>query len=98
MPSKLQDRSQTLFTTADQLWTNGALRPDRYPQPVLALFAFRQMEAKFEAVPADLAPTLLAGVKRPCPDEHLIEQLRVEPWLITQLGIEPCPAVMRAFP
>jgi hypothetical protein len=46
----LQDFSRTLFAAADQLWTNSALRPDQYAQPVLALIALRQMEAKFEAV------------------------------------------------
>ena len=33
-----------------------ALRPDQYAQPVLALIALRQMEAKFEPVHAELAP------------------------------------------
>jgi type I restriction enzyme M protein len=32
----LQDLSRRLFVAADQLWTNGALRPDQYAQPVLA--------------------------------------------------------------
>ena len=43
------------FAAANQLWTNSTLRPDQYAQPVLALIALRQMEAKFEAVHAELA-------------------------------------------
>ncbi len=56
MATDLQDFSRTLFAAADQLWTNSTLRPDQYAQPVLALIALRQMEAKFEAVHAELAP------------------------------------------
>jgi hypothetical protein len=44
----LRDLSRRLFAAADQLWTNTDLRPDQYAQPVLALIALRQMEAKFE--------------------------------------------------
>jgi type I restriction enzyme M protein len=44
----LQEVSRTLFAAADQLWTNTALRRDQCAQPVLALIALRQMEAKFE--------------------------------------------------
>ena len=50
----LQDLSRRLFQTANQLWTNSTLRPDQYAQPVLALIALRQMEAKFDAVHAEL--------------------------------------------
>jgi type I restriction enzyme M protein len=59
----LQDFSRTLFAAADQLWTNSALRPDQYAQPVLALIALRQMEAKFEAVHAELAPQYKGRLK-----------------------------------
>ncbi len=43
MSIDLQDLSRRLFKTAEQLWTNTALRPDQYAQPVLALIALRQM-------------------------------------------------------
>jgi type I restriction enzyme M protein len=46
----LRDFSRRLFAAADPLWTNSAPRPDQYAQPVLALIALRQMEAKFETV------------------------------------------------
>jgi type I restriction enzyme M protein len=59
----LQDFSRTLFAAADQLWTNSNLRPDQYSQPVLALIALRQMEAKFEAVHAELAPKYKGRLK-----------------------------------
>ncbi|MGE0766239.1 MAG: hypothetical protein AB7L90_07215 [Hyphomicrobiaceae bacterium] len=52
----LNDVSRTLLKAAEQLWTNTALRPDQYAEPVLALIALRQMAAKFEAVHAELAP------------------------------------------
>lgn len=42
MAVDLQDLSRRLFQTANQLWTNTALRPDQYAQPVLALIALRQ--------------------------------------------------------
>ena len=41
MPVDLQDLSRHLFVAANQLWTNTALRPDQYAQPVLALIAMR---------------------------------------------------------
>ena len=63
MATDLQDFSRTLFAAADQLWTNSALRPDQYAQPVLALIALRQMEAKFEAVHAELAPKYKGRLK-----------------------------------
>ena len=58
MTTDLPSFSRTLFAAANQLWTNSALRPDQYAQPVLALIALRQMEAKFQAVHAELAPHL----------------------------------------
>src|SRR3984893_7386128 len=63
VPTDLQDFSRTLFAAADQLWTNSTLRPDQYAQPVLALIALRQMEAKFEAVHAELAPQYKGRLK-----------------------------------
>jgi type I restriction enzyme M protein len=69
MATDLQDFSRTLFAAADQLWTNSALRPDQYAQPVLALIALRQMEAKFEAVHAELAP-LYKGRLKPKPSDY----------------------------
>jgi type I restriction enzyme M protein len=65
----LQDLTRRLFAAADQLWTNSALRPDQYAQPVLALIALRQMEAKFEAVHAELAP-LYKGRLKPKPSDY----------------------------
>jgi len=59
----LQDLSRRLFATADQLWTNSSLRPDQYAQPVLALIALRQMEAKFDKVHAELAPQFKGRLK-----------------------------------
>lgn len=63
MATDLQDFSRTLFAAANQLWTNSALRPDQYAQPVLALIAMRQMEAKFEVVQAELAPKYKGRLK-----------------------------------
>ncbi len=63
MAVDLQDLSRRLFAAANQLWTNSSLRPDQYAQPVLALIALRQMEAKFEAVHAELAPKLKGRLK-----------------------------------
>lgn len=63
MAVDLQDLSRRLFAAADQLWTNSALRPDQYAQPVLALIALRQMEAKFEKVHAALAPKFKGRLK-----------------------------------
>jgi type I restriction enzyme M protein len=65
----LQDFSRRLFAAADQLWTNSALRPDQYAQPVLALIALRQMEAKFEAVHAELTPQFKGRLK-PTPADY----------------------------
>jgi len=69
MATDLQDLSQRLFAAADQLWTNTALRPDQYAQPVLALIALRQMEAKFEQVHAELAPQFKGRLK-PTPADY----------------------------
>jgi type I restriction enzyme M protein len=68
----LQHFSRTLFAAADQLWTNSNLRPDQYAQPVLALIALRQMEAKFEAVHAKLAPKYQGRLK-PVPADYQAE-------------------------
>jgi type I restriction enzyme M protein len=65
----LQEFSRTLFAAANQLWTNSNLRPDQYAQPVLALIALRQMEAKFEAVHAELAPHFTGRLK-PAPADY----------------------------
>lgn len=65
----LQDFSRRLFAAADQLWTNSNLRPDQYGQPVLALIALRQMETKFEAVHAKLAPKYKGRLK-PAPADY----------------------------
>ena len=69
MATDLQDFSRRLFAAADQLWTNSTLRPDQYAQPVLALIALRQMEAKFEAVHAELAPQYKGRLK-PAPADY----------------------------
>jgi type I restriction enzyme M protein len=61
----LQDLSRRLFQAANQLWTNTALRPDQYAQPVLALIALRQMEAKFDQVHAELAKTFTGRLTDP---------------------------------
>lgn len=45
-----RDLSARLLKAANQLWTNTTLRPSQYAQPVLALIALRQMEAKFDAI------------------------------------------------
>jgi type I restriction enzyme M protein len=63
MTVDLQDLSRRMFAAADQLWTNSALRPDQYAQPVLALIALRQMEARFETVHAELAPKFTGRLK-----------------------------------
>ena len=69
MAVDLQDLSRRLFAAANQLWTNSALRPDQYAQPVLALIALRQMEARFEAVHAELAPKFTGRLK-PQPSDY----------------------------
>jgi len=66
----LRDLSRRLFKAADQLWANSTLRPDQYAQPVLALIALRQMEAKFEAIhEAEIAPQFTGRLK-PTPDDY----------------------------
>ena len=69
MSVDLQDLSTRLFQAANQLWTNSTLRPDQYAQPVLALIALRQMEAKFDVVDAELAKTL-TGRMKPTPQDY----------------------------
>jgi type I restriction enzyme M protein len=66
----LQDLSRRLFQTANQLWTNTALRPDQYAQPVLALIALRQMETKFDLVHAELSKTFTGRLKPTPADYH----------------------------
>jgi len=66
----LQDLSRRLFQAANQLWTNTALRPDQYAQPVLALIALRQMEAKFDLVHDELSRTFTGRLKPTPPDYH----------------------------
>jgi type I restriction enzyme M protein len=63
MAIDLQDLARRLFHTANLLWTNTGLRPDQYAQPVLALIALRQMEAKFLQVDAELKPTFKGRLK-----------------------------------
>jgi type I restriction enzyme M protein len=65
----LQDFSRRLFAAANQLWTNSTLRPDQYAQPVLALIALRQMEARFEVVHEELAPQYKGRLK-PAPADY----------------------------
>lgn len=70
MSADLQDLSRRLFQTANQLWTNTSLRPDQYAQPVLALIALRQMEAKFDLVHGELAKTFTGRLKPMPADYH----------------------------
>ncbi len=53
----------------DQLWANSTLRPDQYAQPVLALIALRQTEARFEQVHAELVPRFTGRLK-PTPADY----------------------------
>ncbi|WP_115679028.1 type I restriction-modification system subunit M [Cupriavidus taiwanensis] len=69
MAVDLQDLSRRLFATANQLWTNTELRPDQYAQPVLALIALRQMEARFDVVDSELPRGGRLGNPTP-PDYH----------------------------
>lgn len=69
MATNLQDFSSRLYTAADKIWANGTLRPDQYAQPVLALIALRQMEAKFDQVHATLAPQYKGRLK-PVPEDY----------------------------
>ena len=70
MSVDLHDLSRRLFQTANQLWTNTALRPDQYAQPVLALIALRQMEAKFDLIHGELAKTFTGRLKPTPADYH----------------------------
>ena len=70
MAVDLQDLSRRLFKAAEQLWTNTALRPDQYAQPVLALIALRQMEATFDAVRTELAKSFTGRLKPTPADYH----------------------------
>ena len=70
MSVDLQDLSRRLFQTANQLWTNTSLRPDQYAQPVLALIALRQMEAKFDLVHGELSKTFTGRLKPTPADYH----------------------------
>lgn len=63
MAIDLQDLARRLFKAAETLWTNTTLRPDQYAQPVLALVALRQMEAKFLTVDAELKPSFKGRLK-----------------------------------
>lgn len=63
MATDLQYLARQLFKAAETLWTNTGLRPDQYAQPVLALVALRQMEAKFEQVDAQLKPRFKGRLK-----------------------------------
>ncbi len=67
--SDARDVSRRLFAAADQLWTNTSLRPDQYAQPVLALIALRQMEARFIEVEAELKSTFKGRLK-PTPADY----------------------------
>lgn len=69
MAVDLQQLSTRLFQTANQLWTNTALRPDQYAQPVLALIALRQMEARFDVVDAELSASFTGRLK-PTPGDY----------------------------
>ncbi len=63
MAIDLQDLARRLFKAAETLWTNTGLRPDQYAQPVLALIALRQIEAKFLLVDAELKPSFTGRLK-----------------------------------
>jgi type I restriction enzyme M protein len=65
----LHDLTRRLFQTANQLWANTDLRPDQYAQPVLALIALRQMEAKFDLVHGELSQTFTGRLK-PTPGDY----------------------------
>ncbi len=76
MATDLREVARALFKTADNLWTNTALGPDEYAQPVLALIALRQMEARFDAVHAELGGR--TGRLAPRPEDY---QARGAPYL-----------------
>lgn len=70
MSVDLQDLSRRLFKAANHLWTNTTLRPDQYAQPVLALIALRQMEARFDLVHAELSKSFTGRLKPTPRDYH----------------------------
>ncbi len=76
MATDLREVARALFKTADNLWTNTSLGPDEYAQPVLALIALRQMEARFEVVHAELGGR--TGRLAPRPEDY---QARGAPFL-----------------
>lgn len=76
MATDLQAVARALFKAADNLWTNTALTPDEYAQPVLALVALRQMEARFDAVHKELGSR--TGRLAPTPEDY---QARGAPYL-----------------
>lgn len=65
-----RDLSARLLKAANQLWTNTTLRPSQYAQPVLALVALRQMEAKFDAVHAEHFANATGRMKAEPSDYH----------------------------
>ena len=78
MAVDLPDLSTRLFKAADQLWTNSTLRPcNQYAQPVLALIALRQIEAKFENVHAELAPQFKGRLKATPADYQAVTRLLI---------------------
>lgn len=72
MTVDLQDLSRRLMQTANQLWASTDLRPDQYAQPVLALIALRQMEAKFDLADAELSKTFTGRLRPTPPDYHAL--------------------------
>ena len=70
MSVDLQDLSARLLKAANQLWTNTTLRPSQYAQPVLALVALRQMEARFDAVHAERFANATGRMKPEPSDYH----------------------------
>ena len=86
--TNLKDLAGRLFKMTDTLWTNTGLRPSQYAQPVLALIALRQMEAKFEIVDAELRPELI-GRLRPTPAHYQSRRAMFVP----EKGTRPIDAV-----
>jgi len=50
MSVDLQDLARRLFSAANQLWTNTALRPDQYVPLTLATIAVRSTSKRYSAV------------------------------------------------
>jgi type I restriction enzyme M protein len=73
---------RTLFRTADQLWMNMALRQDQYARSALALIGLKQMEAKFEAVEAELGPRYIGRLKPAPADYRAPGAEAVKNWLV----------------